>query len=72
MGFNGNQGKLLKNKVSSEKNQTYLNLRAFLGQKKPVAQNYHFISISFYRNIVGKIVSCDMGLKERKKQVSKN
>jgi len=38
-------------KVSSEKNVTYLELRAYLGQKKPVAQKYIFIAISFYRNI---------------------
>ena len=57
-GFYANQGKLLKTKVSflrtkvsSEKNVTYLELRAYLGQKKPVAQKYIFIAISFYCNI---------------------
>jgi len=34
-----NQGKLLKTNVSSEKNVTYLELRAYLGQKQAVAQN---------------------------------
>jgi len=58
-----NQGKLVKTKVSSEKNVTYLELRAYLGQKKPVAQNYLFIAISFYRNIVGKNIVCDMDLR---------
>jgi len=32
-------------KVSSEKNVTYLELKAYLGQKKPVAQKYIFIAI---------------------------
>jgi len=32
-------------KVSSEKNVTYHELRAYLGQKKPVAQKYLFIAI---------------------------
>jgi hypothetical protein len=32
-------------KVSSEKNVTYLELSAYLGQKKPVAQKYLFIAI---------------------------
>jgi len=49
-----NQGKLFKTKVSSENNVTYL---TYLGQKKPVAQNYLLIAISFYQNIV-----CDVGL----------
>jgi len=31
--------------LSSEKNVKYLELRAYLGQKKPVAQNYLFIAI---------------------------
>jgi len=39
------QGKLLKTKVSSEKNVTHLELRAYLGQKKRVAQIYLFIAI---------------------------
>jgi len=34
-------------RVSSEKNVTYLEQRAYLGQKKPVALNYLFIAISF-------------------------
>jgi len=37
-----NQGKLLKTKGSSEKNVTYLEQKAYLVQKKPVAQNYFF------------------------------
>jgi len=32
-------------KVSSEKNVTYLELRAYHGQKKPLSQNYHFMAI---------------------------
>ena len=38
-------------KASSEKNVMYLELKAYLGQKKPVAQNYLLIAISFHRNI---------------------
>jgi len=43
-------------KVSSEKNVMSLELR---GKKKPVAQNYIFIAISFYLNIVYQNVSCE-------------
>jgi len=57
-----NQGKLLKTKVSSENNATYLELRTYLGQKKPVLQIFLFIAIYFYRNILCKNIACDMGL----------
>jgi len=52
----------LKNKVSLEKNVTFLELRAYLVQKKAVAQNYLFIAIYFYHNIVCKNIVCDKGL----------
>jgi len=35
-----------------------------------VAQNYIFIAISFYRNIVCKNIVCDMGLRERDRKRS--
>jgi hypothetical protein len=50
--------------VSSEKNVMYLELKAYLGQKKPMAQNSLFITIYFLRNIVCTNNVCDMGLTE--------
>jgi len=40
----------------------YLKLRAYLAQKKPVAQNYPFYRNILYPNSMYKNVSCDMGL----------
>jgi hypothetical protein len=59
-----NQGKLFKTKVSSENNIMYLELRAYLGQRKPIAKNYLFISYIFYGNIVSKNIMCDFGLSQ--------
>jgi len=66
----GHTKKYLK-KVSSEKNATYFELRAYLVQKKPVAQNYLFIAISFYRNIVCQNVSKALSQKFSPNFVSK-
>ncbi len=46
-------------KVSSEKNVTYLELRAYLGLQISMAQKYIFIAISFYHNIVRQNVTCE-------------
>jgi hypothetical protein len=57
-------------KVSSEKNVTYLELRAYLGQKKSVTQIYLFITISFYRIIMCQNVSFEEGLNDTPKVVN--
>jgi len=53
-------------KVSSEKNITYLELRAYLGQKNPIAQNYLFIAI-----LCAKIFSVykPLGLRQTRQEI---
>jgi len=46
-------------KVSSEKNVRNLELGAYLGQKKPVAQKDIFTAKYFYRNVVCQNVSSE-------------
>jgi hypothetical protein len=45
--------------VISEKNVTYLELRAYLGQKKPVAQNYILSQCLFIAISCAKNISCE-------------
>jgi hypothetical protein len=42
-------------KISSENNVTYLELSPYLGQKKPVAQNYLFIAIFLIEILFAKM-----------------
>ncbi len=57
-------------KVSSENNVTYLELKTYLGQKKPVAQKYRFIAISFITILCVKMSCVNKALPVQKLHTS--